>query len=98
MQKMHILSSLTFLLSIFRMASVDASHSAELKAVQQRIEAAESSLTLKEAELNRAREKVSTYLELTMGDSGYKVHASITPSGKNMPINKIYRIVQFFGG
>lgn len=45
------------------MASVEASHSAELKAVQQRIEAAESSLTLKEAELNRAREKVySSYL------------------------------------
>ena len=48
---------------INRMASVEASHSAELKAVQQRIEAAESSLTLKEAELNRAREKVhSSYV------------------------------------
>ena len=42
------------------MASVEASHSAELKAVQQRIETAESSLVLKEAELNRAKEKVTT--------------------------------------
>ena len=40
---------------------MEASHSAELKAIQQRIEAAESSLTLKEAELNRAREKVNIY-------------------------------------
>lgn len=42
-----------------RMASVDASHSAEVKAIQQRTEAAESTLALKEAELNRAKEKVN---------------------------------------
>ena len=37
---------------------MEATHSAELKAIQQRTEAAESSLTLKESELNRAKEKV----------------------------------------
>jgi len=42
---------------------MEATHSAELKAVQQRTEAAESSLTLKEAELNRAKEKVRLFLD-----------------------------------
>ena len=49
---------------------MEASHSAELKAVQQRTEAAESSLVLKEAELNRAKEKVTTCVspELVFND------------------------------
>jgi len=47
-----------------RMASMEATHSAEVKAIQQRTEAAESSLTLKESELNRAKEKVLSSYEV----------------------------------
>jgi len=49
------------------MASMEATHSAEVKAIQQRTEAAESSLTLKESELNRAKEKVLSSCSGTMG-------------------------------
>ena len=61
------------------MASVEASHSAELKAVQQRTEAAESSLVLKEAELNRAKEKVTTCVspELVFKWLEYSMHCTI---------------------
>ena len=57
----HTVYVASIFLSVNRIASIEASHSAELKAVQQRTEAAESSLALKEAELNRAKEKVHTY-------------------------------------